>query len=114
MLHTNRSLVDGGSGQINIDMALKNANAKLSQWTTKWEHEMRRGERQHYIFLPFLNPSTANGESFHFAFLNFFCLYSSLFLNSFGVQADAAPASCLPTITLVFSHALFYIGKPDQ
>lgn len=47
MLHTNRSLVDGGSGQINIDMALKNANAKLSQWTTKWEHEMRRGERQH-------------------------------------------------------------------
>jgi hypothetical protein len=44
MLHTNRSLVDGGSGQVNIDMALKNANAKLSQWTTKWEHEMRRGE----------------------------------------------------------------------
>lgn len=48
MLHTNRSLVDGGSGQINIDMALKNANAKLSQWTTKWEHEMRRGERRLY------------------------------------------------------------------
>ena len=48
MLHTNRSLVDGGSGQINIDMALKNANAKLSQWTTKWEHEMRRGERQQF------------------------------------------------------------------
>lgn len=44
MLHTNRSLVDGGGGQINIDMALKNANAKLSQWTAKWEHEMRRGE----------------------------------------------------------------------
>lgn len=47
MLHTNRSLVDGGSGQINIDMALKNANAKLSQWTTKWENEMGRGERWH-------------------------------------------------------------------
>ncbi|KAF8553391.1 hypothetical protein OG21DRAFT_1414409 [Imleria badia] len=86
MLHTNRSLVDGGSGQINIDMALKNANAKLSQWTTKWEHEMRR----------------ANGESFHFSFLNFFCLYSSLFLNSFGVQADAAPASSLLAVIVVF------------
>lgn len=54
MLHTNRSLVDGGSGQINIDMALKNANAKLSQWTTKWEHEMRRGERQHLLQLSLL------------------------------------------------------------
>ena len=54
MLHTNRSLVDGGSGQINIDMALKNANAKLSQWTTKWEHEMRRGERQHLSRLSLL------------------------------------------------------------
>ncbi|KAG9318356.1 hypothetical protein JVU11DRAFT_446 [Chiua virens] len=75
MLHTNRSLVDGGCGQVNIDMALKNANAKLSQWTTKWEHEMRR----------------ANGESFHFTFLNFFRSYSSLFLNSFGVQADISP-----------------------
>jgi len=94
MLHTNRSLVDGGSGQINIDMALKNANAKLSQWTTRWEHEMRR----------------ANGESFHFSFLNFFCLYSSLFLNSFGVQADAAPEnrtnSHLRALSACFENAL--------
>lgn len=100
MLHTNRSLVDGGSGQINIDMALKNANAKLSQWTTKWEHEMRRGERQHFAWFYLLILLAANGESFHFSFLNFFCLYSSLFLNSFGVQADAAPASSLLSVIL--------------
>ncbi|KAF8835436.1 hypothetical protein BDN67DRAFT_913026 [Paxillus ammoniavirescens] len=94
MLHTNRSLVDGGSGQVNIDMALKNANAKLSQWTTKWEHEMRR----------------ANGESFHFSFLNFFCLYSSLFLNSFGVQAEALPEnrtnSHVRALSACFENAL--------
>ncbi|KAF9228050.1 hypothetical protein BS17DRAFT_813931 [Gyrodon lividus] len=94
MLHTNRSLVDGGSGQVNIDMALKNANAKLSQWTTKWDHEMRR----------------ANGESFHFSFLNFFCLYSSLFLNSFGVQADALPEnrtnSHVRALSACFENAL--------
>jgi len=86
--------VDGGGGQINIDMALKNANAKLTQWTTKWEHEMRR----------------ANGSSFHFSFLNFFCLYSSLFLNSFGVQADVAPEnrtnSHLRALSACFENAL--------
>ncbi|KAH7889823.1 fungal-specific transcription factor domain-containing protein, partial [Phlebopus sp. FC_14] len=94
MLHTNRSLVDGGSGQVNIDMALKNANAKLSQWTAKWEHEMQR----------------ANGESFHFSFLNFFCLYSSLFLNSFGVQANVPienrTNSHLRALSACFEHAL--------
>ncbi|KIJ69549.1 hypothetical protein HYDPIDRAFT_172916 [Hydnomerulius pinastri MD-312] len=94
MLHTNRSLVDGGNGQVNIDMALKNANAKLAQWNTKWDHEMQR----------------ANGESFHFSFLNFFCLYSSLFLNSFGVQANAAPEnrtnSHLRALSACFENAL--------
>ncbi|KIK81617.1 hypothetical protein PAXRUDRAFT_832723 [Paxillus rubicundulus Ve08.2h10] len=94
MLHTNRSIGDGGSGQVNIDMALKNANAKLSQWTTKWEHEMRR----------------ANGESFHFSFLNFFCLYSSLFLNSFGLQAEALPEnrtnSHVRALSACFENAL--------
>ncbi|KAG6376032.1 putative protein priB [Boletus reticuloceps] len=94
MLHTNRSQIDGGNGQINVDMALKNANAKLSQWSTRWEHEMRR----------------ANGESFHFSFLNLFCLYSSLFLNSFGVQADARPESRtnshLRALSACFENAL--------
>ncbi|KAF8124010.1 fungal-specific transcription factor domain-containing protein [Boletus edulis] len=94
MLHTNRSQIDGGNGQINVDMALKNANAKLSQWSTRWEHEMRR----------------ANGESFHFSFLNLFCLYSSLFLNSFGVQADARPEirtnSHLRALSACFENAL--------
>jgi len=103
MLHTNRSLVDGGGGQINIDMALKNANAKLSQWTAKWEHEMRR----------------ASGESFHFSFLNLFCLYSSLFLNSFGVQADAVPEnrtnSHLRALSACFENALnvLHIASKD-
>ncbi|KAF9232013.1 hypothetical protein BU15DRAFT_67851 [Melanogaster broomeanus] len=81
MLHTNRSQVDGGSGQVNIDMALKNANAKLSQWTTKWDHEMRRGENT-----------------------------SSLFLNSFGVQADAIPEnrtnSHVRALSACFENAL--------
>lgn len=103
MLHTNRSLIDGGCGQINIDMALKNANAKLSQWTTKWEHEMRRGERHHFPQLRLLILLAANGSSFHLSFLNFFCLYSSLFLNSFGVQADTAPASSLCNVILALS-----------
>lgn len=43
MLHTNRSLVESGSGQANVDMVLKNANLKLSQWSAKWEHEMQKG-----------------------------------------------------------------------
>ncbi|KAL4067511.1 fungal-specific transcription factor domain-containing protein [Scleroderma citrinum] len=77
MLHTNRSLVDGGNRQANVDMALKNANAKLAQWSAKWEGEMRK----------------ANGEPFHFSFLSFFRLYTSLFLNSFGVQDHVPQAS---------------------
>lgn len=48
MFHTNRSTSlgpDGGNSQVNIDMILKNCNAKLAQWNATWEHEMRRGEK---------------------------------------------------------------------
>lgn len=38
MLHTNRSLIECG-----IDIALKNANAKLGQWSAKWEGELQKG-----------------------------------------------------------------------
>ncbi|KAH7906062.1 fungal-specific transcription factor domain-containing protein [Hygrophoropsis aurantiaca] len=94
MFHTNRSLADNGNNQVNIDIVLKNCNSKLAQWTTTWEHEMRR----------------AGGESFHFSFLTFFCLYSRLFLNSFGVQASIPPAnrtsSHLRALSACFDNAL--------
>lgn len=43
MLHINRSVTDCGNGQASIDIALKNANAKLGQWSTRWEGELRKG-----------------------------------------------------------------------
>ncbi|KAH7921484.1 hypothetical protein BV22DRAFT_1038606 [Leucogyrophana mollusca] len=95
MFHTNRSLTDGGeNNQVNIDVVLKNCNSKLAQWMATWEHEMRR----------------AGGESFHFSFLTFFCLYTRLFLNSFGVQASIPPAnrtsSHLRALSACFDNAL--------
>jgi len=96
MFHTNRSSLaaDGGNSQVNIDMVLKNCNAKLAQWNVTWEHEMRM----------------ANGESFHFSFINFFCLYSRLFLNSFGVQSSVLPANRTNThvraLSACFENAL--------
>lgn len=76
---------------------------------------MRCGEVRDNILLGYvmLILSAANGESFHFSFLNFFCLYSSLFLNSFGVQADAAPASSLLNI-LSLPSCDDILGKPDE
>lgn len=44
-----------------------------------------------------LIPPTANGEPFHFSFLSFFRLYTSLFLNSFGVQ-DHVPQVIKPSL----------------
>lgn len=46
MFHTNRSLSDGGNSQVNIDMVLKNCNAKLALWTSTWDHEMRKGDER--------------------------------------------------------------------
>lgn len=98
MFHTNRSLSDGGNSQVNIDMVLKNCNGKLALWTTTWDHEMRK----------------ANGESFHFSFTNLFCLYSSLFLNSFGVQSSVPPAnrtnSHVRALSACFENALNVLG----
>lgn len=98
MFHTNRSLSDGGNSQVNIDMVLKNCNAKLALWTSTWDHEMRK----------------ANGESFHFSFTNLFCLYSSLFLNSFGVQSSVPPAnrtnSHVRALSACFENALSVLG----
>ncbi|KAG1778609.1 fungal-specific transcription factor domain-containing protein [Suillus placidus] len=98
MFHTNRSLSDGGNSQVNIDMVLKNCNGKLALWTSTWEHEMRK----------------ANGESFHFSFTNLFCLYSSLFLNSFGVQSSVPPAnrtnSHVRALSACFENALNVLG----
>ncbi|KAG1843609.1 fungal-specific transcription factor domain-containing protein [Suillus subalutaceus] len=98
MFHTNRSLSDGGNSQVNIDMVLKNCNGKLALWTTTWDHEMRK----------------ANGESFHFSFTNLFCLYSSLFLNSFGVQSSVPPAnrtnSHVRALSACFENALSVLG----
>ncbi|KIK45923.1 hypothetical protein CY34DRAFT_801082 [Suillus luteus UH-Slu-Lm8-n1] len=98
MFHTNRSLSDGGNSQVNIDMVLKNCNGKLALWTTTWDHEMRK----------------ANGESFHFSFTTLFCLYSSLFLNSFGVQSSVPPAnrtnSHVRALSACFENALNVLG----
>ncbi|KAI0086675.1 fungal-specific transcription factor domain-containing protein [Irpex rosettiformis] len=57
---------------MSTDVILRTCNGRLTQWSETWEHEMRK----------------ANGEKFHFAFLNFFRLYVRLFLNSFGIQAS--------------------------
>lgn len=48
MFHTNKNALaaDGGNSQVNIDMILKNCNAKLARWSTTWEHEMRMGEHE--------------------------------------------------------------------
>lgn len=73
---TGRSLNNSANGHVDIDSALTTANFKLSQWWVKWEREMRK----------------ANGEPFHFSFLNFFQLYTSLFLNSFGVLDNVPQA----------------------
>lgn len=98
MLHTNRSLIECG-----IDIALKNANAKLGQWSAKWEGELQK----------------ANGEPFHFSFIRFFRLYTSLFLNSFGVQDHVSQAnrtgSHLRALSTCFDHALnvLHIASKD-
>ncbi|KAI0340148.1 hypothetical protein BDW22DRAFT_1334966, partial [Trametopsis cervina] len=64
--------IAGHHADMNYDVLLRNCNGKLTQWAETWEHEMTK----------------ANGEKFHFAFLNFFRLYVRLFLNSFGIQAS--------------------------
>ena len=79
---------------VNHDMLLRSCNGKLTQWMDTWQHEMRR----------------ANGESFHFCFLNIFRLHVRLFLNSFGVQASMAPNSRsspnMQALSACFSSAL--------
>lgn len=52
----------------------------------------------------------ANGESFHFSLITLFCLYSRLFLNSFGVQSSVPPANRTNThvraLSACFDNAL--------
>lgn len=74
---TGRSLNSDGNGHVDIDAALTIANHKLSRWWTTWEREMQK----------------AHGEPFHFSFLSFFQLYTSLFLNSFGVLDNVPQAN---------------------
>lgn len=91
---TGRSLNSGGNGQVDIDAALNTANYKLSQWWLKWEREMQK----------------ANGEPFHFSFIHFFQLYTSLFLNSFGVQDNVPQANRKSNhsraLSACFDHAM--------
>ena len=73
--HPQRS--GGSSADASQEDHLRLCNGKLSQWMDTWQHEMRR----------------ANGEKFHYAFVNLFRLHIRLFLNSFAVQASMLPGS---------------------
>lgn len=56
-----------------------------------------------------LTRPAANGEPFHFSFIRFFRLYTSLFLNSFGVQDHVSQVRNQPFT--YFSHAEFVCDR---
>ncbi|KAH9941410.1 hypothetical protein B0H21DRAFT_550934 [Amylocystis lapponica] len=73
---------------------LRNCNEKLDNWSTFWEAEMQK----------------AGGESFHFAYLQFFQLHVRLFLNSFGVNAAIVSSTptrpCLEALEVCYNSAI--------